>query len=659
MDQNFKFGQLIISKFSPLTSFCMFILYLLLARTVSGKIDPQYLACVAKTCGDGQNIGFPFYIENQQEAYCGYPGFNLSCNDKGNPVLKLSSGTKYIVEKIVYDNHSVLVSNAAFSETNSDGSCTFPRIKNVSLPAEFHLAPDQKQAVLLYNCSNSLPAKLLRYKLLAGNCSSDDTVLGMFEDDSDSDSASKQCKESVVAPVAVDMNGEGMSDHIGIEEMVRKGFLLKWNASDCSRCVESGGKCGFDVDTFNVKCYCPDRPHAKHCTPGDGKLKLKAKVALIIGLPVSAICVILIIIAVKKKVSSDNSVIFWKKKTDNHRNIEAFLRNYGSLAPKRYSYADIKKMTNSFKNKLGQGGYGGVYKGKLLDGRNVAIKVLNETKGNGEDFINEVASISRTSHVNIVTLLGFCFEGHRRALIYEFVSNGSLEKFIYEKHPLETNQKLKWEVLYKIAVGIARGLEYLHRGCNTRILHFDIKPHNILLDEDFCPKISDFGLAKICHGRESIVSMTGARGTVGYIAPEVFCRNFGEVSYKSDAYSYGMMVFEMTGGKNNANVAVDRSSEIYFPHWVYKRLELEEDLGLQGIENEEDKEYARKMILVSLWCIQNNPSDRPAMNRVVEMLEGSLDSLQIPPRPFLLSSGSQPDSSSILVRQTESSMATC
>ncbi|KAL9456791.1 hypothetical protein AB3S75_005924 [Citrus x aurantiifolia] len=257
---------------SPLTSFCMFILCLLLARTVSGKIDPQYVACVTKTCGDGQNISFPFYIENQQEAYCGYPGFNLSCNDKGNPVLKLSSDTNYIVEKIVYDNHSVHVSNAAFSETNSDGACTFPRIKNVSLPAEFQLAPDQKQAVLLYNCNSSLPEKLLRHKLLAGNCSGDDTVLGMFEDDSDLDSASKQCKESAVAPVAVDMNGEGMSDHIGIEEMVRQGFLLKWTASDCRVCKESGGRCGFDADTFHFQCYCPDRPHAKHCTtPGSGE----------------------------------------------------------------------------------------------------------------------------------------------------------------------------------------------------------------------------------------------------------------------------------------------------------------------------------------------------------------------------------------------------
>ncbi|ESR61663.1 hypothetical protein CICLE_v10014868mg [Citrus x clementina] len=308
---------------------------------------------------------------------------------------------------------------------------------------------------------------------------------------------------------------------------------------------------------------------------------------------------------------------------------------------------NIKKMTNSFKYKLGQGGYGSVYKGKLLDGRNVAVKVLNDSKGNGEEFINEVASISRTSHVNVVALLGFCFEGRRRALIYEFVSNGSLEKFIYRNSSSIENHKLTWETLFQIAVGIARGLEYLHLGCSTRILHFDIKPHNILLDEDFCPKISDFGLAKICNRKESIISMTGARGTVGYIAPEVFCRNIGEVSYKSDVYSYGMMIFEMTGGRKNIDVGDNGSSDVYFPHWIYKRLEKDEELGLQGTENEEDKEYSRKMIIVCLWCIQTNPSSRPAMSRVVEMLEGSLDSLQIPPKPFLSSPGSPADSSTI------------
>ncbi|XP_044489003.1 PR5-like receptor kinase [Mangifera indica] len=342
-----------------------------------------------------------------------------------------------------------------------------------------------------------------------------------------------------------------------------------------------------------------------------------------------------------RKLSQPHYVLFGNKKSKDFKNIEAFLRNHGSLAPKRYGYADIKKMTNSFRHKLGQGGYGVVYKGKLFDGCCVAVKVLTESKGNGEEFINELASISRTSHINIVTFLGFCFEGRKRTLIYEFMSNGSLEKFMHEKDPL------KWETLYQIAIDIARGLEYLHRGCNTRILHFDIKPHNILLDEDFYPKISDFGLAKICPKKKSMVSMTGARGTIGYIAPEVFSRNFRVISHKSDVYSYRMMVLDITGGRHNNNVQVHNNSELYFPQWIYNRLEEDEELGLHGSSNEDDKESVRKMIIVSLWCIQTNPSERPTMSRVVEMLEGSLHSLPIPPKPFLYSPRSDPRDSSI------------
>ncbi|XP_024194532.2 rust resistance kinase Lr10 isoform X5 [Rosa chinensis] len=309
-------------------------------------------------------------------------------------------------------------------------------------------------------------------------------------------------------------------------------------------------------------------------------------------------------------------------------------------------------MANSFKKKLGQGGYGGVYKGELKDGRLVAVKVLNRSKGDGEEFMNEVAAISRTSHVNIVSLLGFCFEGSKRALIYEFMPNGSLEKFIFDADNPQKDHHLGWEALDRISIGIARGLEYLHRGCNTRILHFDIKPHNVLLDENFSPKISDFGLAKICDRKESIVSMLGARGTAGYIAPEVFCRNFGGVSHKSDVYSYGMMLSEMVGGRRNINVQADNSSEIYFPHWIYKRLELDQELGLQSIVNEEDKLRAKKMIIVSLWCIQTDPSNRPAMKEVIEMLEGNVESLQMPPKPYLSSPPKSPavtDSSTTLV----------
>ncbi|CAL5445201.1 unnamed protein product [Camellia sinensis] len=321
-----------------------------------------------------------------------------------------------------------------------------------------------------------------------------------------------------------------------------------------------------------------------------------------------------------------------RKSTMANDNVEAFLKINGSLVPQRYNYSRVKKVTNSFQDKLEKGGYGDVYKGKLLDRRLVAIKLLNETKcSNGEEFINEVASISRTSHVNIVSLVGYCFEGCKRALIYEYMPNGSLEKFIHNNKPQGTNDDLEWKTMHKIAIGIARGLEYLHRGCTTRIFHFDIKPHNILLDEDFCPKISDFGLAKLCSKKESVVSI-----------------NFGRVSHKADVYSYGILVLEMVHGMEKIGESVEHTSDLYFPHSIYKKLKCDGDIGLHGIESEEDEKVARKMILVGLCCIQANPSDRPPINKVIEMLEGNLESLQIPPEPFLSSPSRTPIASSTI-----------
>jgi hypothetical protein len=194
----------------------------------------------------------------------------------------------------------------------------------------------------------------------------------------------------------------------------------------------------------------------------------------------TGVLMVTLICCYKRKLSISKIICFWKKESQNHKSAEAFLKKNEHLAIRRYNYSNIKQMTNFFRDKLGEGGFGGVYKGKLQDGSLVAVKILKESRGNDEEFINEVASISRTSHVNIVTLMGFCFEGPKRALIYEFMPNGSLEKFIYKKNPSKADCRLEWETTYKIAFGIAHGLDYLHKGCNTRILHFDIKPHNIL-----------------------------------------------------------------------------------------------------------------------------------------------------------------------------------
>jgi serine/threonine protein kinase len=317
-------------------------------------------------------------------------------------------------------------------------------------------------------------------------------------------------------------------------------------------------------------------------------------------------------------------------------NVEDFIQSYNMSVPiKQYRYAEIKRMTNSFRDKLGQGGYGVVYKASLPDGRQVAVKVINESKGNGEEFINEVASISRTSHVNIVSLLGFCYE-NKRALIYEFMPKGSLDKFILKSGSPDAICDLDWNTMYQIATGIARGLEYLHQGCISRILHLDVKPQNILLDEDFCPKISDFGLAQICQRKDSIVSILGTRGTIGYIAPEVFSRTFGGVSHKSDVYSYGMLILEMIGGRKNYDTGGSCTSEMYFSDWIYKDLELSNNLNCSA-NSEEENYMARKITMISLWCIQTNPSDRPSMSKVIEMLQGPLESVPYPPKPFLYS----------------------
>ncbi|XP_050385666.1 rust resistance kinase Lr10-like [Argentina anserina] len=319
-----------------------------------------------------------------------------------------------------------------------------------------------------------------------------------------------------------------------------------------------------------------------------------------------------------------------RKEKDNQLKIEVFLKNYRALKPSRYSYADIKRITDQFKDKLGQGAYGTVYKGKLSSECFVAVKVLNNTKGDGEEFVNEVGTMGHIHHVNVVRLVGFCADGFRRALVYDFLPNGSLQDFISTAD--NNNAFLGWDKLQDIALGIAKGIEYLHQGCDQRILHFDIKPHNVLLDNNFTPKISDFGLAKLCSKDQSIVSMTTARGTMGYIAPEVFSRNFGNVSYKSDVYSYGMLLLEMVGGRKNIRSTTEDITEVYYPEWIYNLLEEGEDIRIH-IGEEGDAKIAKRLAIVGLWCIQWHPIDRPSMHGVVQMLEEG-ENLNMPPNPF-------------------------
>uniref|UniRef100_A0ACD5TRW5 Uncharacterized protein n=1 Tax=Avena sativa TaxID=4498 RepID=A0ACD5TRW5_AVESA len=319
--------------------------------------------------------------------------------------------------------------------------------------------------------------------------------------------------------------------------------------------------------------------------------------------------------------------------------IEIFLKAYGTSKPTRYTFSEVKKVTRRFKDKLGQGGFGSVYKGHLANGVPVAVKMLENLKGNGEEFINEVATIGRIHHANVVRLLGFCSEGTRRALIYQFMPNGSLDNYIFAHESDICRELLAPNKMLEIASGIARGVQYLHQGCNQRILHFDIKPHNILLDYSFNPKISDFGLAKLCARDQSIVTLTAARGTMGYIAPEIYSRNFGKISTKSDVYSFGMLVLEMVSGRRNSDPWIENQNEVYIPEWIYEKINMEQELESRTELAQEEKEIVRKLAIVALWCIQWNPKNRPSMLKVLNMLTGGLQSLTMPPKPFVSSPG--------------------
>ncbi|XP_010419028.1 PREDICTED: LEAF RUST 10 DISEASE-RESISTANCE LOCUS RECEPTOR-LIKE PROTEIN KINASE-like 2.1 [Camelina sativa] len=241
-----------------------------------------------------------------------------------------------------------------------------------------------------------------------------------------------------------------------------------------------------------------------------------------------------------------------KRKTSNTR------KKLQVLIPlKHYHYTEVKRFTESFACVVGRGGFGTVYKGNLPDGRKIAVKVLKDSKSNGEDFINEVSSMSQTSHVNIVSLIGFCYEGSKIMIVYEFLKNGSLDQFI----SMNAASTAEWRMrFYKIALGVARGIDY------------------------------------------------------------------------------GMLVLGMIGAtkKNRVEKDASNASSIYDPDGIYKDIKNGKQCKLLGDElTKEQEEITKKMILVALWCIQSSPTNRPSMNRVVEMMEGTLDALEVPPKPVL------------------------
>lgn len=336
-----------------------------------------------------------------------------------------------------------------------------------------------------------------------------------------------------------------------------------------------------------------------------------------------------------------------KRKGKNSASMETFLTEVAREKPIRFSLKQLKGFTLKFSILIGSGGFGNVYKGKIPSGVQVAVKVMNKEEQSEEQFIAEVSILSKVSHKNLVRLYGYCFEADMVALVYEYVVNGPLEKILYDNH-----HTVEWNKLYNIAIETAKGISYLHDECTQRIIHYDIKPSNILLDAEFSPKISDFGLSKLYNRDKLHVPLDGVRGTVGYVAPEIMVSSLATT--KSDVFSFGMMLFEFAGRRRLNMYSTDEQQ--YFPVQVwetYQRGELEKFLKYQKVEGK-DMEAAKKICMVALWCINFDSNLRPSMRTVVGILKGEVGVLE-PPHPF--QNGYFPNIASLRRVQSSSSLS--
>ncbi|KAJ7947202.1 putative Kinase [Quillaja saponaria] len=340
--------------------------------------------------------------------------------------------------------------------------------------------------------------------------------------------------------------------------------------------------------------------------PDDGK----NKISIVVGAVVSAVVITIVIIG----------ILWWRFCSKSKKSWEQDLRDL-DLQTGFFTFRQIKAATNNFNaaNKIGEGGFGSVYKGILSDGTIIAVKQLSSrSKQGNREFVNEIGMISGLQHPNLVRLYGCCIEGNQLLLVYEYMENNSLARVLFGHEG--SKLKLDWPTRQKICLGIAKGLAFLHEESTIKIVHRDIKATNVLLDTDLNPKISDFGLAKLDEEENTHIS-TRVAGTIGYMAPEYAL--WGYLTYKADVYSFGVVALEIVAGKNNMKYRPDENF-VCLLDWA---LVLQQKGNLMELvdpklESNFNREEAVRMIKIALLCTNPSPALRPTMSSVVSMLEG-------------------------------------
>ncbi|GKV50310.1 hypothetical protein SLEP1_g57022 [Rubroshorea leprosula] len=397
----------------------------------------------------------------------------------------------------------------------------------------------------------------------------------------------------------------------GVNRAITKNFIatvsenhleihLFW-AGKGTCCIPQPGSYGPSISAISVVSnFTPNISWIDPRTANENRTGLIVGVAVPVGVVTFTLILIFVVFYMRRKKDDD----------------EKELVGIGPR-PNTFSYAELRAATDEFSpsNKLGEGGFGPVYKGNLSDGRIVAVKRLSVASYQGKSqFVTEIATISVVQHRNLVKLYGCCIEGNRRLLVYEYLENKSLDQALFGNKDLH----LDWPTRFRICLATARGLAYLHEESRPRIIHRDVKASNILLDAELCPKISDFGLAKLYDDKKTHIS-TQVAGTIGYLAPEYAMR--GHLTEKADVFSFGVVALEIVSGRPNSDNRQD-NDEIYLLEWAWTLYESNQSLGLVDPTLVEfDETEALRMIRVGLLCTQASPMMRPPICIFIELDE--------------------------------------
>jgi len=379
---------------------------------------------------------------------------------------------------------------------------------------------------------------------------------------------------------------------------------------------ESDGNCQWVTKVFSMQSIQPQIVHYNSSayikvplSPSPSASTANRKKVITGATIASIIAIVLIVVAITLYVQRRGKY----KEIEEEFDFDQF-----PGMPMRFSYEKLRECTENFSKKLGEGGFGSVFEGKL-DEERVAVKRLESARQGKKEFLAEVETIGSIEHINLVRLVGFCAEKSHRLLVYEYVPRGSLDRWIYYRH---NNAPLDWGTRCRIILDIAKGLCYLHEECRRKIAHLDIKPQNILLDENFSAKLADFGLSKLIDKDQSKV-MTVMRGTPGYLAPEWLT---SQITEKVDIYSFGVVVMEVICGRKNIDHSQPEES-IQLINLLRQKAQNNQLIDMIDKKSDDmvvHKEEVIQMMKLAMWCLQNDSSRRPLMSTVVKVLEGTM-----------------------------------